>query len=75
MIWVQGDDHTWLQAAWDDEAMAGNPEGWRSVVDEARKMAFDANYELRIQAVEVPGVYDLFEIPTVKAARVEAAKP
>jgi hypothetical protein len=63
MIWVQGDDSTWLEDAWDDESTAQNPQGWQEVVDKARKMAYEANYELRIQQVEVPSVHALFDIP------------
>lgn len=70
MIWIQGDDATWLEDAWDDETTAENHSGWQEVVDKARKLALDNNYEIRIQAVEVPGVYDLFEIPTVAAKAV-----
>lgn len=70
MVWVQGDDATWLEAAWDDEATAGNPDGWQRELDGARKLAYDANYVMRIQRVEVPGVYNLFEIPTAKAKEV-----
>lgn len=70
MIWIQGDDATWLEAAWDDESTAENNMGWQATVDKARKLAFDHNYELRIQAVEVPHVYDLFTIPTTTAKAV-----
>lgn len=68
MVWVQGDDATWLEAAWDDESTAGNHDGWQAEVDRCRKLAFENNYEMRIQEVRVPGVYELFEIPRVDAA-------
>lgn len=67
LIWVQGDDATWLEAAWDDESTAGNPSGWQDEVNRVRKLAFENNYEMRIQEVTVPGVFDLFEIPRVEA--------
>lgn len=67
MIWIQGDDATWLEAAWDDEMTAENPAGWQEAVEKARKMAFEENYELRIQEVTVPGVYELFDIPKAQA--------
>ena len=67
MIWLQGDDQTWLEAAWDDETTAENHEGWQAEVDRCRKLAYEEKYEMRIQCVEVPRVYDLFEIPLMKA--------
>lgn len=70
VIWLQEakyERHTWLEAAWDDEATAENSEGWQAEVDRCRKVAFEGGYEMRIQAIEVPSVYDLFEIPEVKA--------
>jgi len=33
MIWVQGDDATWLQAAWDDELIGENNAGWQEEVE------------------------------------------
>jgi hypothetical protein len=68
IIWIQGDDSTWLEAAWDDESITGNHPGWQAEVDRVRKLAYENNYEMRIQEVEVPGVYDLFEIPKVRAS-------
>lgn len=65
-FWI-GYDATWLEGAWDDEATAGNPDGWREEVDRVRKLAFDNNYEMRVQSVVVPGVFDLFLIPNAKA--------
>ena len=67
MVWVQGDDATWLEAAWDEETVAANYSGWCDEVDKARKMAHENNYELRIQIVDVPQVYELFEVSEVKA--------
>jgi hypothetical protein len=32
-----------------------------------REFAYENKYEMRIQAVEIPGVYNLFEIPSVTA--------
>ena len=67
MVWVQGDDATWLEAAWDEETVAANYSGWCDEVDKARKMAHENNYEMRIQIVDVPKVYELFEVSEVKA--------
>jgi hypothetical protein len=68
MIWIQGDDATWLQAAWDDELIGENNAGWQEEVEKARKLAFDNNYEMRIQKVNIPGVFELFAIPSVTAS-------
>lgn len=70
MIWIQGDDATWLEAAWEDDMTSGNREGWLAEVDKARKLAFDNNYEMRIQKVYVPGVLSLFDVPTADAEPV-----
>lgn len=67
MVWVQGDGTTWLEAAWDDGTTASNHSGWQTEVNRVRKLAYENNYEMRIQQVEVPGVWELFEIPIVKA--------
>lgn len=69
MLWVQGDDATWLEAAWEDEMTAENRSGYDAEVGRVRKMCFDNGYELRIQAVQVPGVYELFEMPVVQATQ------
>lgn len=68
-VWVQGDDATWLEAAWEDEQTAENPAGWRAEVDRVNKLAFDNDYETRIIALQLDGaaVYEAFEIPTIKA--------
>lgn len=67
MVWVQGDDTTWLELAWDDESTANNHSGWQEEVERVRKLCFENGYEMRIQEVRVPDVYNLFEIPKVQA--------
>lgn len=67
MIWIQGDDTTWLEAAWDDDSTAGNDEGWKNEVARCRSLANANNYELRIQRVKVPGVGAMFKIPEATA--------
>jgi hypothetical protein len=67
MLFVQGDDATWLEGAWDDEMTAQNPDGWKQEIDRVRKLAHDNGYEVRVLQVTVPGVYEAFEIPQVKA--------
>jgi hypothetical protein len=69
LIFVQGDDATWLEAAWDDESTAANPDGWQHEVNRVRKLAFDSNYEMRTIEADIPGVFDAFEIPKVKGSR------
>lgn len=70
LLWIQGDDHTWLEGAWDDDTTAENRPGWDEEVARVRRVADENDYQMRIQAVEVPGVHDLFDIPTVKASPV-----
>lgn len=70
MIWIQASDATWLEAAWDDEATLSNPKGWESEVERCRAMADNNRYLMRIQQVEVPGVFGLFKVPKVKATDV-----
>lgn len=65
LIVLSGDDATWVEGAWDDESTTENPSGWREAVDKARKTAHAANYEMRVVAVEVKGIYDLFENPVL----------
>ena len=67
MIWSQDDDYTWLESAWDENSIENNGPGWDSEIDRVRKMAYENKYEMRIQEVEVPGVFDLFDRPPVKA--------
>lgn len=67
MIWLQADDHTWLEAAWDNEATAENPTGWDAEVERVRKLAAEGLYDMRIQKVLVPKVYELFESAEVVA--------
>jgi hypothetical protein len=71
LIWLQTDDHTWLEAAWDDETTAENHSGWTETVDRCRRLAYEERYEMRIQRVTVPGVFALFEPATAKATEVE----
>lgn len=67
MIWVQGDDATWLENAMDDDSTAETGGVWEELVKRVEQMCVDNGYVMRIQAVNVPGVYEMFEIPTVDA--------
>lgn len=65
-LWIilirSDDDFTWVQAAWDDDSTAENPEGWKSEVDAARKLVSEnPGYDYRIAEAFVPGLYDVFE--------------
>lgn len=73
-IWVQGDDTTWLEAAWEDQMTAENYSGWEAEVERVRSLAFEHNYESRIVIVEFDGavVYDAFDFALAKA---KASKP
>lgn len=59
LIWVQSDDATWLEAA-RDARTSKNSLGWHAEVERVRKLASDNGYEMRIQEVDVPGVFRLF---------------
>lgn len=68
MIFVQeGDNATWLEAAWDDDSTAENYEGWAKEIARCRALCAEGNYDMRIVEVSVPGVYEAFEIPKLKA--------
>lgn len=70
MIWMRDtlDRYTWLETAWTDDMTAENHPGWEDAVAMARKMVHEnPGYEMRIQAVNVPGIMELFEIPEVDA--------
>ena len=68
-IWLQDErgEYTWLEAAWTDDQTAENHDGWLAEVKRCRDMAAEEDYQMRIQAVNVPGVSDLFNIPEVTA--------
>lgn len=68
-IWIRDghDDYTWLEAAWTDDMTAENHEGWLADVNRAKDVARECKGEMRIQAVSIPGVHELFDIPEVKA--------
>lgn len=72
LIWVQdpSDEATWLAAAWDDERTAESRGDYEADIDRIQQMCLKNRYEMRIQAVNVPGVYNLFEIPEVTAEEV-----
>lgn len=73
LIWVQeGDSATWLEAAWDDESTAENRSGYEAEMERIERMCLEnPSYAMRIQCVEVPGVYELFEFPVAQATVVE----
>lgn len=61
MIWVQGDDHTWLEAAWDEDSRSANNDGWIADLDRVRKLCAEERYEYRVQQVNVRHVFKLFQ--------------
>ena len=67
LIFLQADDHTWLEAAWDDDATAENHSGWKDEVDRCKKIAHENNYEMRICSTVIAGVYELFDPPELKS--------
>lgn len=64
---MDGMDHTWLEAAWDVESIEANLRGWEIELGRCREMAYQNRYEMRVQEVEVPGVYEMFEMPFASA--------
>jgi hypothetical protein len=70
LIWIKVDGYSWLEAAWDDDSTSENHAGWQEEVGKVRKVALDQGGEMRIQAVNVPGVDDLFAVPEVTAEGV-----
>ena len=71
MIFVRGDDYTWLEASWDDEMTAQNPDGWKAEVDRVRAVADKEGYEMRICSTTISGVFELFEPPEVSSSPLE----
>jgi len=71
-IWVQGDDSTWLEAAWEDEMTAENHSGWQTEVERVRVLAYENKYEMRIVVIELDGgaVYDAFDFTVAKALAI-----
>jgi hypothetical protein len=59
--WLQGDDTTWLEAAWDVDTTIENPDGYQEENERIRKLAYANGYLHRVQRVKVPGVFQLFE--------------
>ena len=37
MIWARSHNEIWLVAAWDDESIGANPEGYQEELDKARR--------------------------------------
>lgn len=77
LIFVQTRDRlpaTWLEAAWDDESTAENPDGWTKEVERVEKLAHDSGYEMRVCETEIAGVYELFDAPRLRATDAKAAE-
>lgn len=73
LIFIQTDDTTWLEAAWDDNSTAENYKGWEEEVARCTKLATDNKYEMRIVSTTLDGVYDAFEVPDLSSTKVEPA--
>jgi hypothetical protein len=71
LIFIQGDETTWLQDAWDDQSIAESAGGWEDAVKSARATAKVNNAEIRIATTEVAGVYGLFESPNLQATTAQ----
>lgn len=73
LIFIQGYDTTWLEAAWDDQSIAESNGEWEEIVKSARATAKENGGEIRICTTEVSGVYQLFDTPELKATPAEEA--
>lgn len=62
LIWVQGDNTTWLESAW-----AQSDGEYEAEINRITAMCAKNGYTMRVQAVNIPGVHELFDIPTVTA--------
>jgi hypothetical protein len=71
LIFIQGDETTWLEAAWDEQSASESPDEWQETIKDARYTAQQNGGEFRVATVEVEGVYGLFEVPELKGGRVE----
>lgn len=73
LIFIQEErgETTWLEAAWDDESTAENPEGWQKEVDRCRELADRNDYEMRVASATIPGVHGLFETPELHAVDIQ----
>jgi hypothetical protein len=71
LIFIQGDDTTWLEAAWDDQSISESPQEWADTVQGARITAKENSGEIRIATTEVTGIYELFDTPTLSATPLE----
>lgn len=71
MIWIQSSDgDVWLSDAWDDDTTSENESGWHEAVEKAERDAKATGGTIRIQAVSVPGVIELFKIPEATAVPI-----
>jgi hypothetical protein len=53
-IWIQADEATWLESAWDDESTAENRSGYEAAIDKAEEVARSNKGEMRVIAIDVP---------------------
>lgn len=74
LIFIQADEHTWLEAAWDDESTAENHAGWQEEVERCRALTEKNGYEMRVVSTDVAGVFELFDAPHLKSTAAEAPK-
>jgi hypothetical protein len=69
-IWIQADETTWLESAWDDETTAENRSGYEEAVDKAEETARVNKGAMRVIAIDVPdrsifGAFDPAVAPAV----------
>lgn len=68
LIWSSDSaGEVWLEAAWDDDSVSGNPDGWNNELAKAERYARTNGGVMRTQRAWIPGAHELFEVPTVQA--------
>jgi hypothetical protein len=69
LVWIMAEDgYTWLEAAMDDDSTAESGGAWEKEVNRCKSIVSEnKGYLMRIQAVNVPGVIEMFDIPEVTA--------
>ena len=67
-IWIQADEVTWLESAWDDAMTAENRSGYEEALANAEKTAESSDGLMRVVCIEVPdeAIFGAFEIPVAK---------
>jgi len=66
MIWATDGDVRWLVAAWDDDSVSDNNDGWLSEVEQARR-DHGENFRIVRASIDFDAVDAAFAPPSVGA--------